>query len=594
MTVVVDLEPGVRECTAEEAEALAAQTMAASGEVSVRMAMFLELVGQFDATNAVRFWAGIDSTAHWVAWACSIAPVTSREYVRIARALRRMPHTRARFATGELSYSKVREMTRLVDRIDPSDSADPSDPSSWGVEASDQVTDDRAPAADEPHLETGWDSRPDAEQRLIDFARQTTASQLGRTLRGYRAAAGTAEEQRTRHRVSWWTDEAGNLHLSAVLPAEAGAAVTTALQAAIDANRPPDAQCGDVEPDDDQPDHDQHGRRRYVDDERREAVQRTRVEAMSEISTHYLASRPEDRSGEDRTLVVLEINATALQTDGGDQPTVAAEGSADRTTSADGASAEADTPPGTIDDASAEAPTPTCRVRGGGAIDPATAHRTLCDARILGIIINNLGEPLAVGRSQRLVTRAQRRALAIRDGCCQYPGCPRTRRLQAHHRTSWLAGGNTDLENLILLCPWHHTVVHEHKITITGCDEPTCTVRWRFTRPDRTPIIPTVHDLGAPSPWQPILDAEGRAPTGRAWDNAARDRDRQMAEYQTEQAALCEQQEELRRRYGHITHTNHPDAHRVFPPGGGEGFNLANCVEVLFNITARNNTDLAA
>ena len=66
------------------------------------------------------------------------------------------------------------------------------------------------------------------------------------------------------------------------------------------------------------------------------------------------------------------------------------------------------------------------------------------------------------GRTKRLVSTAQRRALMIRDhGMCQYPGCHQTRHLKAHHLIPWILGGRTDLENLILLCQWHHTAVHE-------------------------------------------------------------------------------------------------------------------------------------
>src|SRR5215207_282325 len=70
-------------------------------------------------------------------------------------------------------------------------------------------------------------------------------------------------------------------------------------------------------------------------------------------------------------------------------------------------------------------------------------------------------------RSRRLVSKAQRRALMIRDQMCRYPGCHSTRHLKAHHVVPWILGGRTDLVNLILLCQWHHTTVHEGGVTIT-------------------------------------------------------------------------------------------------------------------------------
>jgi hypothetical protein len=71
-------------------------------------------------------------------------------------------------------------------------------------------------------------------------------------------------------------------------------------------------------------------------------------------------------------------------------------------------------------------------------------------------------QPLEVGRATRVVSPAQRAALAVRDGGCRYPGCDRpVAWCDAHHLRHWLHGGPTDLENLVLLCRAHHRAVHE-------------------------------------------------------------------------------------------------------------------------------------
>jgi HNH endonuclease len=71
-------------------------------------------------------------------------------------------------------------------------------------------------------------------------------------------------------------------------------------------------------------------------------------------------------------------------------------------------------------------------------------------------------QPLEVGRATRVVSAAQRTALAVRDGGCRYPGCDRPPAwCEAHHRRHWLHGGPTDLGNLVLLCRAHHRAVHE-------------------------------------------------------------------------------------------------------------------------------------
>jgi hypothetical protein len=72
-------------------------------------------------------------------------------------------------------------------------------------------------------------------------------------------------------------------------------------------------------------------------------------------------------------------------------------------------------------------------------------------------------EPLDVGRASRVVTPAQRRALAVRDRGCRFPGCDHPPIwCDAHHwRRHWLDGGATDLDELVLLCRRHHRAVHE-------------------------------------------------------------------------------------------------------------------------------------
>jgi Domain of unknown function (DUF222)/HNH endonuclease len=71
-------------------------------------------------------------------------------------------------------------------------------------------------------------------------------------------------------------------------------------------------------------------------------------------------------------------------------------------------------------------------------------------------------QPLEVGRTARVVSAAQRAALAVRDGGCSFPDCDRPPAwCEAHHLRHWLHGGPTDLANLALLCRTHHRAVHE-------------------------------------------------------------------------------------------------------------------------------------
>ncbi len=106
----------------------------------------------------------------------------------------------------------------------------------------------------------------------------------------------------------------------------------------------------------------------------------------------------------------------------------------------------------------AEVPT---AVDGLGDLPLGTLRRLACDAEILPVVLGSRSQPLDVGRSSRLVTPAQWTALVLRDQHCAFPGCRRPPiACDAHHVRHWSDGGRTDLDNLVLLCRTHHTVLH--------------------------------------------------------------------------------------------------------------------------------------
>ncbi|MGN6331361.1 MAG: HNH endonuclease signature motif containing protein, partial [Motilibacteraceae bacterium] len=116
-----------------------------------------------------------------------------------------------------------------------------------------------------------------------------------------------------------------------------------------------------------------------------------------------------------------------------------------------------------------------------------------CEAGIIPVVLNGEGRPIDVGRTRRLATPDQRRLLALRDKGCVGPGCDRPPDWsQAHHLTRWTLGGETNLDEMRLLCLWHHHLVHDQhwdiRATADGGTEwrapawvdPTCT--WVRTR----------------------------------------------------------------------------------------------------------------
>jgi hypothetical protein len=108
-------------------------------------------------------------------------------------------------------------------------------------------------------------------------------------------------------------------------------------------------------------------------------------------------------------------------------------------------------------------------LEGAGPISPETAERLTCDARRLAI--KPSGRDLVHSRVTRCASYAQQRALHHRNPHCQYPNCTATRELEAHHILPVARGGKTELDNLILLCPRHHKLLHDHHIHTTGTSE---------------------------------------------------------------------------------------------------------------------------
>lgn len=408
---------------------------------------FCVLVDHFDAVGAIEHFDGITSTAHYLAWACSMNATVAREHVRVARALRGMPQVNELFRQARLSYSKVRELTRLADLVD--------------------------------------------EGELCDLALELTASQLARTVSAYRLASGSRIQALPERRYSSQPTGDGMVRISVVLPAEEAALIDAALEAAARAAAAESA-VGD------QP---------HLDEPLRHVPRLDRVQALVDVAASYLDTLPGEPA-DDHTLVLVHVNTEAL-----------------------------DVPAGT------SIASGTCHVEGHGPIEPATAERLLCTARVQGVLVGQGGKVLNLGRTKRLATRAQRRALKVRDkGICQFPGCHQTTHLDAHHRKPWSHGGSTDLDNLILLCGRHHTLVHEGGLRI-GLAPAGSARRWDFWMPEGRRV-----DADGYLAWRDVEDITMILAMRAASNTTA-------------------------------------DPTRIFPATAGAGFSLHETVRVLFDIT---------
>jgi hypothetical protein len=240
------------------ADALAGKIAAAAADVTRSQSMLLELLGEFDAVGGIRYWSGFKSLAHWLSWACAMTPGAAREHVRVAKALRRMPTVSDLFREGRLSYSKVREVTRVVDVVD--------------------------------------------EERLAGLALTATASQLARMISGFRSADGLRIKQHTKRRLLWHEREDGMIDFRVRLPKEEAAVLIAAIDAARDQFGPPPPKpdsCNDTQPES-APGVGTYGK----------------AEALLDVARSFLTIAPEDRSGEDRTLVrrTRELAETSWRT----------------------------------------------------------------------------------------------------------------------------------------------------------------------------------------------------------------------------------------------------------------------------------------
>jgi hypothetical protein len=108
----------------------------------------------------------------------------------------------------------------------------------------------------------------------------------------------------------------------------------------------------------------------------------------------------------------------------------------------------------------------------GVRLQDGTTRALLCDPDMHAVVVDRLGRPLDVGRRMRWATADQRRALAVRDGGCVFPGCDApVAWCDAHHVEHFERGGRTDIANMVLLCRHHHGVTHRRGWQMIATDD---------------------------------------------------------------------------------------------------------------------------
>ncbi|MFC7847393.1 HNH endonuclease signature motif containing protein, partial [Arthrobacter sp. NPDC057388] len=119
-----------------------------------------------------------------------------------------------------------------------------------------------------------------------------------------------------------------------------------------------------------------------------------------------------------------------------------------------------------------------------GPVNPATIRKIACDADITPVVLGSQGRILDVGRSSRVFPPHIRKAITARDQGCAFPQCTMPAPwCEAHHITYWSRGGPTSTANGVLLCNYHHHLIHKERWTIEVTNE----VPWFKPPPELDP-----------------------------------------------------------------------------------------------------------
>jgi hypothetical protein len=335
-----------------------AQAHAAMAAVALAAAEFDEIGGWCDP--------GIRSFPHYLGIIAGFDPHTGKELLRVGKALQDLPLIAAAFAAGQLSFDKVRQVTKVAG--------------------------------------------PETDELMLQVARGATGSQLARicrSLRRMKEAEAPHHDQEELAKRGLWTsfDEDGMMRLVAKLPAEDAAVVMAALES-ITGSKPVPEQPEVPDPADD-----------------RWAARRS--DALVAMSRHVLALA----GGADDLVSSSALRQVVIHVD--------------------------------VGVLTGEEPEGRSFIEGGAPLSAAAARRIGCDCDIIAVTERH-GLPIDVGRRRQAIPTRLRRALEVRDRFCRFPGCGvPARRADGHHLRHWAEGGPTDLDNLLLLCPFHHQRHHD-------------------------------------------------------------------------------------------------------------------------------------
>ena len=407
---------------------------------------FLVMVREFDIRQGWRAYH-FNNCAEWLNMKCGISPGTAREKVRVALALLDLPQCSEGFAKGELSYSKVRAMTRAANVFNEAKLVD------YALNATAHQVEEhcrRLRNADRrqstPDVRRAWQARslkrtchPDGTMSIYVELPREQGDLVMKALE--MAMAATAAEQVDAVDESDQTDTVGDSVTAASGKAgdTVGKAGDTAGQGDKVNDKAGDAVGQAAAPGDKAVKMESAGQagdshtagdavaitagqagKTHTENELSNAFFARQADALVAVAREYLSGNSgEKRVKSDIYQVVVHVDAAALQDKGG----------------------KSDLPVESV-------------------------RRIACDADLVEVTKDAKGNLLNLGRKHRVVSPQLKRALLARDKCCTYPSCSHEQFLEAHHVMHWADGGETSLENAILICNRHHRLLHEGGFTI--------------------------------------------------------------------------------------------------------------------------------
>ncbi len=425
-----------------------------STHIEVAGHRLLQLVAEFDARRGWEL-GGHASCAHWLAARAGLDLGTAREKVRVARALEELPETSAWLGLGRISFSQARALTRVA--------------------------------------------TPDDEAELLEAAHGMTTARIERMVRGWRmksaADAVARDEERQRSRCfSIVLDLDGMYIVRGRLTPEQGAVLMRAIEAAGDvlfreethgqayeARVPvsdPGSQANPIPCGGHVPGAanapgagrvPQASRTSRTRPDTQAAAARRRADAVALLAECALGAGfgPRRQGGEEEPAseAVSPASASLTDSDVAGTPDPADAPASPSPLASSGSRAGRYQVMLHVEMNALRKDDPTCgagcsHLHDGIRVSHETSRRLSCDAAVVPLFLDAEGRISDAGHARRVVNPTLRRALDARDRGCRFPGCGRGH-TEAHHIHHWADGGETSLDNCVLLCRYHHRLLHE-------------------------------------------------------------------------------------------------------------------------------------